>query len=174
MLRTPSPRKPSTFGFPLAFLLIVLGGGRVEAADGAGTLRLATCQFPVSADVKDNGNWVRTQMRQACDRGADLIHFPECALSGYAGVDLPSIEDLDWEALHRETEAVLALARELGVWVVLGSTHRLSGDHRPHNCLYVIGPEGTVVDRYDKRFCTAGDLKHYSPGDHFVTFEVHG
>ena len=113
-------------------------------------------------------------MRQASDQGADLIHFPECALSGYAGVDLPSIDDLDWEALHRETEAVLALARELGVWVVLGSTHRLSGDHRPHNCLYVIGPEGTVVDRYDKRFCTAGDLKHYSPGDHFVTFEVHG
>ena len=174
MLRTPSTRKPSTVGSPLAILLIVLVGGRVEAADGGGTLRLATCQFPVSADVKDNGDWVRTQMRQACDQGADLIHFPECALSGYAGVDLPSIDDLDWEALHRETEAVLALARELGVWVVLGSTHRLSGDHRPHNCLYVIGPEGTVVDRYDKRFCTAGDLKHYSPGDHFVTFEVHG
>ena len=56
MLRTPSTRKSSTVGSPLAFLLIVLVGGRVEAADGGGTLRLATCQFPVSADVKDNGN----------------------------------------------------------------------------------------------------------------------
>ena len=174
MPRTPSPHRCLTEGSSFAILLIVLVGGRVKAADAGGTLRLATCQFPVSAEVKDNGNWVRTQMRQASDQGADLIHFPECALSGYAGVDLPSIEDLDWEALHRETEAILALARELGVWVVLGSTHRLSGDHRPHNCLYVIGPEGTVVDRYDKRFCTSGDLKHYSPGDHFVTFEVHG
>jgi len=22
---------------------------------------------------------------------------------------------------------------------------------------------GTIVDRYNKRFCTGGDLKHYSP-----------
>jgi predicted amidohydrolase len=155
-------------------LLIVLAGGRNRAADGDGVLRLATCQFPVSADVRANGEWVRTQMREASDQGADLIHFSECALSGYAGVDLPSIEDLDWDALHQETEAILSLARELEVWVVLGSTHRLSGDHKPHNCLYLIGPEGTILDRYDKRFCTDGDLKFYSPGDHFVTFEVHG
>jgi predicted amidohydrolase len=137
-------------------------------------LRLATCQFPVSADVRANGELVRNQMRQASEQGADLIHFPECALSGYAGADFSSTKDLDWDALYAETEAVLALARELKVWVVLGSTHRLSGDHKPHNCLYVISPEGTIIDRYDKRFCTSGDLKHYSPGDHFVTFEVNG
>jgi predicted amidohydrolase len=159
---------------PLAILFVVLVGGRVGAADDGGMLRLATCQFPVSADVTANGHWVRTQMRQASDRGADLIHFPECALSGYAGVDLPSIDEMDWEALHEETEAVLALARVLEVWVVLGSTHRLSGENRPHNCLYVISPEGRIIDRYDKRFCTGGDLEHYSPGDHFVTFEVKG
>jgi predicted amidohydrolase len=159
---------------PVAVLLAVLLGGQIEAADGGGTLRLATCQLPVSADVTANGVWVRTQIRRASDWGADLIHFPEYALSGYAGVDLPSVEHLDWDALRRETEAVLALVRELKVWVVLGSTHRLSGDHKPHNCLYVISPEGKVIDRYDKRFCTGGDLKHYSPGNHFVTFDVHG
>ncbi len=174
MLRTPANRKHSSVRLLLAMLLVILVGGRIQAADTDGVLRLATCQFPVSADVRANGHWVRSQMRQASDQGADLIHFSECALSGYAGVDLPSIEDLDWDALHQETEAILALARELKIWVVLGSTHRLSGDHRPHNCLYVISPEGTILDRYDKRFCTDGDLKSYSPGDHFVTFEVHG
>jgi predicted amidohydrolase len=157
-------------------LAVVLAGGRIEGAGetGGGTLRLATCQFPVSGDVRANGEWVRGQIRQASEQGADLIHFPECALSGYAGVDLPSIRDLDWEALHSETETILALARERKVWVVLGSTHRLSGDHKPHNCLYVISPEGAIIDRYDKRFCTTGDLEHYAPGDHFVTFEVNG
>jgi predicted amidohydrolase len=113
-------------------------------------------------------------MRQASARGADLVHFPECALSGYAGVDLPSIDKLDWNALHQETESILALARELKVWVVVGSTHRLSRDHKPHDCLYAISPEGKIIDRYDKRFCTGGDLKHYTSGDHFVTFDVHG
>ena len=174
MLRASWTCKHLTVSLPLAILIVALVNGRIDAADADGTLRLATCQFPVSADVKANGEWVRTQMRQASAKGADLIHFPECALSGYAGVDLPSIDKLDWNALHQETEAILALARELNVWVVLGSTHRLSGDHKPHDCLYVISPEGKVIDRYDKRFCTGGDLKHYSPGDHFVTFDVHG
>src|SRR5262249_30506730 len=126
-------RASSTLRSSLLILIVVLLSGRSEAADGGGKLRLATCQFPVSAGVRANRPRVRTQMRRASDDGADLIHFPECALSGYAGVDLPSIQDLDWDALHRETEAILALARELGVWVVLGSTHRLSGDHKPHN-----------------------------------------
>ena len=40
------------------------------------------------------------------------------------------------------------------------------------NSLYVINRDGEVIDRYDKRFCTGGDLQHYSPGDHFVTFDV--
>jgi predicted amidohydrolase len=174
MLRAPASRTHPTVSALIALLFVVLVGGRNEADDGVGTLRLATCQFPVSADVRANGKWVRTQMRQASDQGAVLIHFSECALSGYAGVDLPSIDKLDWSALHEETEAVLSLARTLKVWVVLGSTHRLSGVHKPHDCLYVISPEGKIIDRYDKRFCTGGDLKHYSPGDHFVTFDVHG
>ncbi len=174
MLRVPACLTHSAVRLPLILVFVISVSGQVEAADGSGTLRLATCQFPVSADVRANGEWVRTQMRQASAEGADLIHFPECALPGYAGVDLLSTDKLDWNALSQETEAVLALARELRVWVVLGSTHRLSGDHKPHDCLSVISPEGTILDRYDKRFCTDGDLKYYSPGDHFVTFDVHG
>ena len=140
----------------------------------AGKLRVATCQFPVSGDIAGNGEWVRRQMREAAARGADLVHFPECALSGYAGKDHKTLDTLDWDLLRQETESVLSLAQELGLWVVLGSTHRLSAGHKPHNALYVISPAGQIADRYDKRFCTGGDLKHYSPGDHFVTFEVQG
>lgn len=66
------------------------------------------------------------------------------------------------------------MARKLRVWVILGASHRLSGNHKPYNSLYVIDSVGTIVDRYDKRFCTVGDLKHYSPGDHFAAFDVNG
>jgi len=48
----------------------------------------------------------------------------------------------------------------------------LKSPHKPHNSLYLINPQGEIVDRYDKRFCTTGDLKNYSPGDHFTTFIV--
>ena len=157
-------------------------GGRRPCADRRnrhpqppqGKLRLATCQFPVSGDIAANADWIRRQIREAHDRDADLVHFPECALSGYAGNDFKSLADLNWDLLRKETESVMALAKELQVWVVLGSTHRLSGDHKPHNCLYVINPQGQIADRYDKRFCTQSDLRYYSPGDHFVTFDVNG
>lgn len=145
-----------------------------RVSDGSGRLRLASCQFPVSADVAANGEWVRKQMGEAHELKADLVHFCECALSGYPGTDFNSLEGFDWELLKAETAKVLELAKELKLWVVLGSMHRLSGEHNPHNSLYVISPQGEIVDRYDKRFCTGGDLKYFSPGDHFVTFEVNG
>ncbi len=56
----------------------------------------------------------------------------------------------------------------------MGSLHRLSGTNKPHNCLYVINPDGKLTDRYDKRFCTSSDLEYCSPGDHFVTFRING
>jgi predicted amidohydrolase len=58
--------------------------------------------------------------------------------------------------------------------VLVGSSHRLSGPHKPHNSLYLISPAGKVIDRYDKRFCTEGDLKCYTPGDHFCVFKIKG
>jgi predicted amidohydrolase/lysophospholipase L1-like esterase len=139
-----------------------------------GKLLVATCQFPVCADVSGNAEWIRRQMREAHEQRAEIAHFPECALSGYAGVDHKTLGDFDWKRQRDELESILTLAKELRLWVVLGSSHRLMGKHKPHNSLYVVSPEGKIVNRYDKRFCTTGDLKHYSPGDHFVTFNVNG
>ena len=143
-------------------------------------ITIATCQFPVTSNIRRNLGYVKRQMRSAREQGADLAHFSECCLGGYAGVDLPSLEGYDWDLLQRSAREVTELARELGLWLILGSNHKLSGDHRPHNSLYLIDPQGTVVDRYDKRFCTGSrtrvedDLSHYSPGNRFVVFEVNG
>ncbi len=138
------------------------------------SFRIATCQFPVSADIAFNGRYIRKQIHQAAKSGADLVHFSETALSGYAGAEFETWKGFDWDLLKAETEQIMDLAKEKKVWVVLGSSHRLSGKNLPHNCLYVISPKGTIYDRYDKRFCTNNDLSYYSPGDHFVTFDVNG
>ncbi|MEX1096850.1 MAG: carbon-nitrogen hydrolase family protein [Planctomycetales bacterium] len=145
------------------------------------TLRAATCQFSVEGEVAINLRQILRQIRRAAGEGADVVHFSECALSGYAGVDIPDTAAIDWEELVAATRAVQEAAREHRVWVLLGSTHRLSAGHKPHNSVYVIDPRGRIADRYDKRFCTGTegrgakhDLKHYTPGDRFVTFRVKG
>lgn len=143
-------------------------------------LRVATCQFPVSADIRRNLEHITRQLREAGDRGARVAHFPEASLSGYAGVDFASHQGFDWALLEDSVRAVLSLAGELGVWVVLGSAHRLSDPHKPHNSLYIVDDHGRLVDRYDKRFCAGsasaddGDLAHYSSGNHFSVFEIDG
>ncbi len=135
-------------------------------------LRVATCQFPLCGDIEENSSWIQKQMRFAKINNSDIVHFPEGALSGYVNADFASFENYNWEMLWQETDSIMALARDLKLWVVLGSAHKLSGNNKPHNSLYVINPKGKIIDRYDKRFCTSGDLTFYSPGDHFSTFEI--
>ncbi|MCI0513349.1 carbon-nitrogen hydrolase family protein [candidate division KSB1 bacterium] len=143
-------------------------------------LKIATCQFPTSADIGKNLRHILCQMRTAKARDAVVAHFPEACLSGYAGHDFTSYQKFDWEQLAAATPQVLKLAGELQLWVILGSTHRLTGKHKPHNSLYIINAAGELIDRYDKRFCAGdragktGELQHYSPGNHFSIFDIQG
>ncbi|MCH8276086.1 MAG: carbon-nitrogen hydrolase family protein, partial [Bacteroidetes bacterium] len=112
------------------------------------TLRVASCQFSIEVDIGHNLQAVLSQMAEAAEQGARVAHFPETALSGYAGVDIPETDAIDWDQLHRATESILEEAAKRKLWVLLGSTHRLSGENQPHNSVYVISDEGEVVERY--------------------------
>ena len=50
-----------------------------------------SCDVPIpskSASVEKNAaNIIASFMRKAKDSGADIVHFSECALSGYAGAE---------------------------------------------------------------------------------------
>ncbi len=143
-------------------------------------LIVATCQFPVDSNIRRNLGYIARQIRDAKEQGAHVAHFPEGALSGYAGTDFRSFKGFDWSLLEECTRAVLDLARESRLWVILGSAHRLTGSHKPHNSLYIIDDHGAIVERYDKMFCAGnragktGDLAHYSPGSHFSVFDLRG
>jgi deaminated glutathione amidase len=137
-----------------------------------GKLKIATCQFAVSSSITQNSQSICKYIRKAGMAGADIVHFSECALSGYVGTDFPNFENYDWDLLKAETLRIMELAAEQKIWVALGSTHKLTSPNKPHNSLYLINPKGEITDRYDKRFCTPGDLKRMTPGNHFVNFEI--
>ena len=139
-----------------------------------GILKIATCQFAVSDSVIQNSRNIYRYIRKAGDAGADIVHFSECALSGYVGTDFPNFEKYDWDLLKKETQKIMSLAAKLKIWIILGSTHRLTKPNKPYNSLYLINPKGDIVDRYDKRFCTPGDLRRMTPGNHFVNFKING
>ena len=139
-----------------------------------GKIRVATCQFDVSNSITENAQWITSFMHKAKEEDAEIIHFSECALSGYASVDIFSFDNYNWDALAGQTRRIQELAKELGLWVILGSSYKDDNFEKPFNCLYLINAEGEIIDRYDKRFCTPSDIHYYTPGDRFVTFEING
>jgi predicted amidohydrolase len=170
-------KKKSLSVILLQLVIVILASQPIFAQgqnnnSGNGRIRIASCQFPVSSDIKANYQWIKDQMIEAKLKNATIVHFPECALSGYPGTDMQTLDNFNWKELRRNTDSILVLAKELKLWVILGSIHRLSGNNKPHNSLYLINSDGKIIDRYDKRFCTGGDLKYFSPGDHFVTFKL--
>jgi deaminated glutathione amidase len=159
---TPVSRQPAP---------ALLSGQRASPAE---TFRIATCQFPVSRNPAENATFIRGFMDQAVQAGAHLLHTSEACLSGYAGIDFPSFERYDWVALRKATTELRERARDLKLWLVLGSAHFLDPETKPTNCLYLIDPEGRIQNRYDKCFCTEGDQRRYSVGDRLVTHDIRG
>ncbi len=135
-------------------------------------ITIATCQFAESWKPLRNAATIERYIAQAARQGADIVQFHEGALSGYCGRLGES--DYPWPELREATQSVMSAAAAAGVWVALGSAHPLTPPHRPHNSLYLISPDGRLADRYDKRFCMQHELEFYSPGDHFVTFDLKG
>jgi predicted amidohydrolase len=142
------------------------------------SVTIAFAQTPVGTDVLRNAGHITAMMRKAKAAGAQLVQFTEGALSGYGKKVLTPFEQWrteDWARLRRESERIARLAGELGLWVLIGSIHPLEDGKRPYNCLYLIGPDGAVRARYDKRFCSHTELAGwYTPGTEPVTFEIDG
>ena len=73
---------------------------------------------------------------QAASRGAAVIIWPESAVPGY----------LEYESVIRDT--VTSLARELGVWLLVGGP---AYERRcEYNSAYIVSPQGVITGRYDK------------------------
>jgi predicted amidohydrolase len=151
---------------------------------------IATAQVELRPDprsaeqLRAGGSDVRTMMRAAREAGAQLVHFPEGALTSpgkrvMSSTGPDTIGESDWGRVDRavlraELEGVVRLAGELGLWTVVGSIH-FAGDGRPTNCAYVVSASGRPVARYDERMLSRTKSRFmYAGGSRPVLFEAHG
>ena len=142
----------------------------------AGILKLATAQFAVGPDIRLNLSKISEQIREAAKEGCELIHFSECCLTGYTGIDIKHCENAN-EIPLALTE-ISNLAKENSIWVIIGSHYFTDQSSKPLNSLFVYDHEGRLVAHYDKRVLAGApgemDQKHYSSGTNAVTFEING
>ena len=114
-----------------------------------GVLRLACVQLCTGNDMARNIADAEDLVREAADAGADLVSLPECA----------ALIEPDRAAFHRKVgpeaehpalSVFSSLARELGIWIHVGSLAVRCGDGAIANRTYLIDVGGHVVARYDK------------------------
>lgn len=155
------------------------------------SIRLAVAQSSLFTDPRDisalhaSAMEMRSLMKEARKAGARLVHFPEGATcspnkrvmseNGPREIGPSDWGRLEWAVLREELDLTSKLAKELQLWIVFGSVHRLTPPHRPYNSLYVISDRGELVTRYDERMLSNTKISFmYSPGKVPVTFDVHG
>lgn len=137
-------------------------------------LKVATSQFAVSSDIGKNISTLKKQIQSAAKNGADVIHFCECSLSSYAGIDFPEFTSAANIKIQNSIATICELAQINNIWVVFGS-HIFEGEmEKPFNSLFVINNQGEIEHRYDKRFLAQFDLAWYSAGKEPGIFEING
>ena len=111
--------------------------------------------------------------RQAKRRNADVVHFSEACLGGYAGGDFRTWDHYDWKQLTHAEATLLRLSKDLRIGIIYGTNHRISRSDIRNRLIYV-SKQGKPVAHYDKRFCTEGDLRYYKSGSRFAIFTING
>jgi predicted amidohydrolase len=136
-------------------------------------MRIALAQIWSTRDPARNLGEVERAAEEAAAEGAELVVFPEAAMTAFGSDLAAAAEPLDgpWAS------AVRALAGRLGVTIVVG-TFTPGQDGTVRNTLLVAGPGGELAASYDKvhLFDAFGHAESDSVegGDEAVTVTVGG
>jgi predicted amidohydrolase len=132
-------------------------------------LRIALAQPPYPASRDESVNEVERLTREAADKGARVVVFPECFVPGYRGLSyVPAPPDAPF--LERAWQRISEAARSARIGVVLG-TERVTERGLLATAL-VIGPEGERLGFQDKVQLDPTEDEIYVPGETRRVFSI--
>lgn len=111
--------------------------------------RAACVQTRASDDVAENIRETSRLVREAAARGADFIATPENTTLMAANAETKLARSFP-EADDPALPAFAELARELKVWLLLGSIAVRLDAHRTANRSFLFSPDGRITARYSK------------------------
>lgn len=137
------------------------------------SLRIAAAQFPVTDNIVRNADYVKKLTLQAVSKGANVIQFPEAALSGYGPKHFPTLENYPWDRLRDHLQIVCEMAASKGIWIILGAMRR-SNEESPRLCLHVISDTGEIVGTYDKQRLYKREKEMFAAGSESLAIGIRG
>lgn len=148
--------------------------------EGHGRFRVALVQLRSGRTVEPNLQAVEVLVRAAAAGGAKLVLTPEnTALMELSTTRL--FENTAPEAGNPVLEHLAALARDLEIWLHVGSIAVQVKADKVANRSYLLAPDGTVAAYYDKMHMFDVDLpngevyresKNYAPGARAVLVDL--
>ena len=114
-------------------------------------------------DIAANRAAVVARLREAAARGAKLVVFPECVLSGYGFESREQARAAAEPLPGPSTEVIAAACAELGVWAVFGLLEA-AGD-KLFNACALVGPGGFVAGYRKLHLPCLGADRFTDPGD---------
>ena len=107
-------------------------------------MKIAICQInPTVGAINENVRLIKKFYNDSLKKGADLVVFPELAISGYPPQDLL----LRQKFLQKCDEALNEIINECTIPIVLGNT--LLEENELFNCSF-LGQDGSIVGCYKK------------------------
>ncbi len=131
---------------------------------------LAAVQFDCQlGNPNSNLSAIRRLLNVACDRGANVVAFPELALTGYGYPNRDAVEPFAQSFPGPATESVAEVCRERNAFAIFGLIER-DGDKR-FNAVAIVGPNGLVGSYRKIHMPCVGVDRFLDPGDR--PFAVH-
>jgi predicted amidohydrolase len=134
----------------------------------AAKLRIAAAQMKFRKSISENVEWIVETVRATALAGADVILFPECAVTGY-NCDFAHLSPSVIEAALVQ---IARAARSSHCHVLVGCP--TSQGRSWFNSLVVFDRRGRERFRYSKIHLTSRDARFFTPGDSLALFSIDG
>lgn len=129
-------------------------------------IRVAAVQMAFAPSLEENLEKMKRAMDEVALAGADVVLFPECATTGYAG----SFADLDSRDLESALATLAALAARHRIHLLVGSP--ILRGRKLLNALLVFDRRGRLAHVYAKCQLTERDRHWFTPGDSLSLFSL--
>ena len=133
------------------------------------TLTFAAAQMQCYDDIDGNMALMRAQIGTAANKGADVIVFPELAVTGALDKDIEAADEM---ALEMALDLLSASAKTMDIGVVFGMPYFEGG--KRYNGAFAVGKDGQILTRYAQ---TVVDRPHlFAAGDQLQSmwFDLQG
>ena len=129
------------------------------------TIKVAIAQMdPKLGRNEENRARIEELFSAATKQGAELVVFPECAISGYGFASLETA----WQAAENipgpTTQAFNTLCAETGAYAVIGLLER-HGGREVYNAAVLVGPQGLLGVYRKAHLPVLGVDRFATPGD---------